>query len=95
MLASWGLCVYRFRWWVLIISVLSLAPAVWLTSQGGHLESAMIPGNTESARALDLVKKELPPSLPSFGLIFRSPTLQSRRPGLSGRGSAGSGASAQ
>jgi RND superfamily putative drug exporter len=80
MLASWGLCVYRFRWWVLIISVLSLVPAVWLTSQGGHLESAMIPGNTESARALDLVKKELPPSLPSFGLIFRSPALRADDP---------------
>ena len=75
-MASWGLWVYRFRWWVLIISVLSLGPAAWLTSQGGHLESVIIPANTESARALNLMKKELPPSLPFFGLIFRSPTLR-------------------
>ena len=80
MLISWGLWVYRFRWWVLIISVLSLGPAAWLTSQGGHLDSVIIPANTKSARALDLIKRELPPTLPDFGLIFRSPTLLATDP---------------
>jgi RND superfamily putative drug exporter len=80
MLASWGRWVYRFRWWVLIISVLSLGPAGWLTSQGGHLGSTIIPANTKSARALDLIKSELPPTLPSFGLIFRSPSLRVTAP---------------
>ncbi len=80
MLATWGRWVYRFRWWVLIISVLSLGPAAWLTSQGGHLESVIIPTHTKSALALDLLKRELPPSLPSFGMIFRSPSLLSTDP---------------
>ena len=80
MLASWGRWVYRFRWWVLIISVLSLGPAAWLTSQGGHLGSVIIPANTKSARALDLIKRELPPTLPSFGLIFRNPSLLATDP---------------
>jgi len=80
MLASWGRWVYRFRWWVLIISVLSLGPAAWLTSQGGHLGSVIIPANTKSARALDLIKRELPPTLPYFGLIFRSPSLLATDP---------------
>ncbi len=75
MLTSWGLWVYRFRWWIVIISVLSLGPAAWLTSQGGHLDSVIIPANTESTRALDLIKGELPPTLPHFGLIFRSQSL--------------------
>ena len=80
MLAAWGRWVYRFRWLVLIISVLSLGPAALLTSQGGRLESAIIPTDSESARALDLMKEELPPSLPSFGLIFQSPSLQAIDP---------------
>ena len=58
MLASWGRWVYRFRWWVLIISVLSLGPSLWLISQGGHLDSVFVPANTEAGRALDLTKSE-------------------------------------
>ena len=55
-------------------------PAAWLTSQGGHLDSVIIPANTNSARALDLMKKELPPALPYFGLIFRSQSLRATDP---------------
>ena len=80
MLASWGRWVYRFRWWVLIIAVLSLGPAVWLISKGGHLDSVFVPPNAESGRALDLTKKELPPTLTSFGLIFRNPSLGANDP---------------
>ena len=51
----------------------------WLMSQGGHLDSVLIPANTESSRSLDLIKKELP--LPSsFGLIFRNPSLRATDP---------------
>ena len=39
-----------------------------------------VPGNTESGRALDLTKRELPRTLPSFGLIFRSPSLRATDP---------------
>jgi RND superfamily putative drug exporter len=77
---SWGGWIYRFRWWILVISALSLVPAVWLTIKGGNLESVIIPSNTESAQALDLIKKELPPMLPYFGLIFRSSTLYASDP---------------
>ncbi len=76
MLSSWGRWVYRFRWWIVIISVLSLGPAAWQTSQGGDLESVIFPTDSESVRALKLMEKELPPSLPSFGLVFRSPSLR-------------------
>ena len=80
MLASWGRWVCRFRWWVLIVAVLSFGPAVWLISQGGHLDSVFIPANTESGRSLDLTKRELPPTLPSFDLIFRNPSLPATDP---------------
>ncbi|MDR3567814.1 MAG: MMPL family transporter [Syntrophobacteraceae bacterium] len=80
MLASWGRWVYRFRWWVVVVSVLSLVPAAWLAYEGGHLEAVAVVANSESARALDLMKKELPPSYPSFGLIFRSPSLKAGDP---------------
>jgi RND superfamily putative drug exporter len=80
MLASWARWVYRFRWWVLIISVLSIGPSIWLVSKGGHLDSVFVPTNTESAKALDLTKSELPPTLQSFGLIFRDPSLSASDP---------------
>ena len=80
MLESWGRWVYRFRWLVLIVSVLSSGPAVWMIMQGGHLDSVFVPVNTESGRALDLTKRELPHTLRSFGLIFRSPSLRATDP---------------
>ena len=79
-MTSWGLWVYRFRWQVLIISVLTLAPAALLTIRGGYLDSVIIPANTTSSRALDLIKKELPPTPPSFGLIFQSQSLRATNP---------------
>ncbi len=77
---AWGLWVYRFRWWVLIISVLTLVPAALLTIRGGYLDSVVIPANTSSSRALDLIKKELPPTPPSFGLILQSQSLRATDP---------------
>lgn len=80
MLSSWGRLVYRFRWWIAIVSLLSLLPAAWLTIRGGHLESVMNPTGSQSSRALLLMKEQLRPSLPSFGLVFRSPTLRATDP---------------
>ncbi len=77
---SWGLLVYRFRWWVLIISVLTLVPAALLTIRGAYLDSVIIPTNTTSSQALNLMKKELPPTSPSFGLIFQSQSLRATDP---------------
>ena len=80
MLTTWARLIYRFRWWVILASCLSLAPAAWLTSRGGHLESIIIPSNTKSAQALDLMKRQLPPEFPSFGLILRSQALKAADP---------------
>ena len=80
MLKFWAKQIYRYRWWVILASVLSLAPAFWLTSRGGHLQSVIIPSNTKSAEALDLMKRELPPAHPSFGLILRSKNLKASAP---------------
>lgn len=80
MLASWGRWVHRYRWWVLIVSLLTLAPAAYVTSKGGHLDSVFIPTDSESGQALDLTKKELPLNVQSFGLIFRNPDLHATAP---------------
>jgi RND superfamily putative drug exporter len=80
MLSSWGRWIYRFRWWVIIVSLVTLIPSAWLAMKGGHLESEIVPARSESARALELIKKQLSPSYPSFGLIFRSPTLSVYEP---------------
>ncbi|MDR3570327.1 MAG: MMPL family transporter [Syntrophobacteraceae bacterium] len=80
MLKSWARLVYRFRWLIIVVSLLSLAPTLWLTNRGGHLESIIIPSNTKSAQALDLIKRQLPSRLPSFGLILRSQTRRATDP---------------
>lgn len=80
MLAAWGRLVYRFRWWVLMISVLSLGPALLQLSFGGHLDTIFIPLNSESGQALDLIKKELPQPPPSFNLIFTNPSQKATDP---------------
>ncbi len=79
-MASWGRWVYRFRWWVVILSALSLIPAAWLAQRGGHLITEIVPVQSQSMRAMDLIKKQLPPSMPSFGLILTSPTLTAGEP---------------
>ena len=80
MLAAWGRWVHRFRWGVLIVSVLSMGPAVWLMGHGGRLDTGFIPTDTESGRARELMRRELPRTPASFGLIFRSPTLRATDP---------------
>ena len=82
MLARWGRFVHRFRFAVIALSLLSLAPSLWLIAHGGRLATTDIPTTTESGRALDLIGRELPGRPPSFSLIFSSPTLAARDRGF-------------
>ncbi len=84
MLAAWGRWVHRYRWGVLVGSVASLALALWLMGHGGRFETVLVSATTESGRALELTKQELPASPPSFDLIFRSPTLRVSDPAFWG-----------
>jgi RND superfamily putative drug exporter len=74
---GWGRVVYRFRWAIVVLSVLPLAPATWLVLRGGDLDSSVVPITTESGRAAELIARELPRGA-SFDLIFSDP----RRPAL-------------
>ena len=80
MLASWGVFVYRHRWAILILSVLSSATSLWLVSRGGRFDSALLLAETQSGRALALMERDLPPRPLSFDLIFGHPTLTATTP---------------
>lgn len=77
MFAAWGRLVYRRRWIVLGLSTLSLIAAglVVILGLGGSLGGGEFSAQTEAGRTGDLLEDELPASLPSFTLIFRSRTL--------------------
>ena len=92
MLASWGVFVHRHRWAILILSVLSSGTSLWLVSQGGPFDSALLLDETESGRALALMERDLPSRPLAFDLIFGHPTLTATSAGLSGRGRARRGA---
>ena len=76
MFAAWGRLMYRRRWWVVGLSAVSLAAAAGVMSHGGHLDAETILTGTESARAADLMTKELPGRPASFSLILSSQTLR-------------------
>ena len=76
MFATWGRLVYRFRWSVLILSVLSLVGAAVLMGYGGTLEAEDLPSRTEAGRANQLIEDELPIGAPSFTLVFGSDILE-------------------
>ncbi|HET9853618.1 MAG TPA: MMPL family transporter [Methylomirabilota bacterium] len=82
MLAGWGRLVHRFRLAIIVLSLLSLAPSLWLIFHGGRLATTDIPTTTESGRALDLIGHELPGRPPSFSFIFSSPTRFARDEGF-------------
>ena len=92
MLAGWGRLVHRFRLAIIALSLLSLIPSLWLIFHGGRLATTDIPTTTESGRALDLIRRELPGRPPSFSLIFSSPTRSARDRGFPAGGRAGGGA---
>jgi uncharacterized membrane protein YdfJ with MMPL/SSD domain len=75
-LGRWGWQVYRLRWWLFGLSVLSLVPAIIVLAQGAGLEAGTVHATTQSGRAADLMARQLPGQPVSFDLIFSSPTLR-------------------
>src|ERR687889_2044442 len=72
MFAAWGRFVYRFRWLVLVLSLLSIAAVVFSVQYGGRLGTGEFsaPEGTESGRVDDLLDEEVAKPPPSFTLIF-------------------------
>src|SRR6266511_2034256 len=75
-LGRWGRQVHRLRWWLVGLSVLSLAPAAAVLARGAALEAGTVLTTTESARAAALIARELPGQPVSFDLILSSSTLR-------------------
>ena len=75
MLESWGRFVHRHRWTVLILSVLSSGASLWLMRHGGRFDTAFVPTETESGRALMLMNRDLPQRPLAFHLVFGSERL--------------------
>jgi putative drug exporter of the RND superfamily len=82
LLARWGRQVYRLRWWLAALSVLSLAPAAAVLARGAALEAETVLTTTESGRAARLIARELPGQPVSFDLILSSATLSATDPGF-------------
>src|SRR5258706_13640510 len=77
-LAWWGRFVYRRRWLVLVVSVLTLGLGVASLVAGGQLRNVQF-RDTEAGRASQLIRDEFPPvagapgvATSSFVLIFTS-----------------------
>ena len=76
MFAAWGHLVYRFRWATLVLSAALMALSVFVSAAGGDLKSGGIIQTSESGRAAQLIKDELPRSNgTTFTLVFASTTL--------------------
>ena len=76
MFARWGRFVYRFRWPVLILSILSLAGWATLMGYSGTLGAEDLPSQTEAGRANELIERELGTRAPNFTLVFSSDNLE-------------------
>jgi len=77
-LAAWGRFVYRRRWVVLVLSLLTVGVSVASLLSGGQLRNVEF-RDTEAGRASQLIRDEFPPvsgapiaSTSSFVLIFTS-----------------------
>ncbi|MEK7861697.1 MAG: MMPL family transporter, partial [Chloroflexota bacterium] len=76
MFTAWGHFVYRFRWPVLLSSIVLLVGSGFVVGQGGKLESGGFIETAESGRASKLIERELPRAGGStFTLIMSSDTL--------------------
>jgi RND superfamily putative drug exporter len=82
MFAAWGRLVYRFRWLVLIASILSMALVVFSMQYGGRLGTGEFsaPAGTESGRVDDLLDEELAKDPPGFTLVFGSENEKATTP---------------
>ncbi|HEX5847948.1 MAG TPA: MMPL family transporter, partial [Rubrobacter sp.] len=74
MFAAWGRFVYRFRWLVLFLSILSIAAVAYSAQYGGRLGTGEFaaPEGTESGRVDVLLDEEVAKTPPAFTLIFGS-----------------------
>ena len=74
MFAAWGRFVFRFRWLVLVASILSIAAVVYSMGYGGRLGTGEFsaPEGTESGRVEELLDEEVAKAPPSFMLVFGS-----------------------
>ena len=75
LLAAWGMFVHRHRWPLLLLSILSSGASLWVIAQGSRFDTAFVPGDTESGRALALLHSDLPRRPLAFDLVFGHPTL--------------------
>ncbi len=75
LLGKWGRLVHRRRWWLVALSVLSIAPAASILARGAALDAGTTISTTESGRAAALVSRDLPGQPVSFDLVFGSATL--------------------
>jgi uncharacterized membrane protein YdfJ with MMPL/SSD domain len=75
MLAAWGRVTHRYRWVVLALSLVPLAPAAWLVRADHELEPTVRPPAIEAVRAVELMDRELPGQPPTIGFIFSHPSL--------------------
>ncbi len=60
--------------------MLSSGVSLWLMGHGGRFDSTLIPTETESGQALNLMQRDLPARPLAFHLIFRHPTLPASHP---------------
>src|SRR5262249_19713009 len=80
LLEGWGRQVYRLRWWLLALSLVSLAPAFVVVAHGARAASAPILTTTESGRAATLMARALSARPRSFDPILSHPTLRATAP---------------
>ena len=71
---------YRFRWPLLLLSLVPLLPAAYLLSSDSDLELEVKPPATEAVRAVELIDRELPGRPPAIGLVFSHATLGATDP---------------
>jgi RND superfamily putative drug exporter len=81
-LAAWGRVAHRYRWPLLLLSLLPLLPAAWLLLRGAGLELQVTPPATEAVRAVELIDRELPGRPPTIGFVFSHPTRPVNDPGF-------------
>src|SRR5205085_6404675 len=73
--ARWARLVYRRRWIVLAVSILSLCLAIGATRFGGSFVTGAAGDRMEASRAVKLMDQELPSSPVSFIVLFSSKRL--------------------
>ena len=71
---------FRFRWSLLLLSLLPLLPAAYLLSSGSDLDLEARPPATEAVRAVELMDRDLPGRPPTIGLVFSHATLAATDP---------------